>query len=374
MILTLPQGHNATLRSSSGMEYRVSVTIGGQNFKVTVDTGSSDTWIVLNNVSCTDITTGDPAAPSDYFASLYKPSPTVHMIPDQNFKISYLDGRYANGNMVHENITVAGVDVAQAEIALVDEVFWFGADSEISGLMGLAYPHATSAYPGTDPEDDVRGKAVQYDPIFTTMYQRGLVEPIFSIALDRSNEATDQHAGYLSLGGIPDVSHGPFSASAPIQTISLLSGDTPTFNFYAITVDGYVVNNDKSSPKAKSPKLYSTNMVTIVDTGASLTYVPLPAFRAFLAGFKSPVYAKGGPIYAVDCNAKPPQFGVQINGTIFYMDPSDLVRPSDDGACVLGVTAAFSEDSIILGDTFLHGVVAAFDLRAAVAKFAVRNY
>lgn len=98
-------------------------------------------------------------------------------------------------------------------MALVNYSYWFG-DEVTSGLMGLAYPLLTSAYEGTDPDADTLATQVVYNPIITTMIAEGLIDPVFSLALERNSDN-----GYLALGGIPPVnSSGPF-ASTPIQMV-----------------------------------------------------------------------------------------------------------------------------------------------------------
>lgn len=98
------------------------------------------------------------------------------------------------------------------EVALVNYSYWFG-DSTTSGLMGLAYPLLTSAYEGTDPDED--STQVEYNPIITTMISDGLIEPVFSLALERNSDS-----GYLALGGLPPVNYTGDFATTPILMVS----------------------------------------------------------------------------------------------------------------------------------------------------------
>jgi hypothetical protein len=134
-------------------------------------------------------------------------------IADENFSIEYGDGEFLNGVMGYEDVTVAGITVDHQEVALVNYSYWFG-DDVTSGLMGLAYPLLTSAYNGTNASADSLDSQVVYDPIFTTMYKKGLVAPVFSLAQERNTDS-----GYLAFGGLPPVAFTPDFGTTPILIV-----------------------------------------------------------------------------------------------------------------------------------------------------------
>lgn len=126
----------------------------------------------------------------------------------------YGDLEFMTGVMGYETVTVAGITVEHQEVALVNYTYWFG-DNVTSGLMGLAYPRLTSAFVGTNSSVNDLDKQVPYNPVMTSMIEQRLIEPVFSLALER-----DSDNGYLALGGLPPVNHtGPF-ASTPILMVS----------------------------------------------------------------------------------------------------------------------------------------------------------
>ena len=69
---------------------------------------------------------------------------------------------------------------------------------------------------------------------------------------------------------------------------------------------------------------------------------------------------------------------MQINGTAFYINPSDLLLDSgytDEAGqelCVTGVQDG-GEGPFILGDVFLQNVVAVFDVGASEMRFAAHE-
>ena len=305
------------------------------------------------------------------------------MIPDQNFNISYADGEFLNGDMVRENITFANVAVSQQLIGVVDYAAWNG-DSISSGLVGLAYPLLTNAYPGTDPTKDESGSYEIYDPLFTTIWKRNQTLPVFSLALQRGDaHALSSNGGVLAIGGIPNIKHGSFFASADIaiSRIDAASGE-PQYQFYTITIDGWAYSNNKGAifdtrgtgnPRY-TPVVSSGDNSVIVDSGTSLIFAPEDIARDVAALYSPPAtYNPDYGLYLVDCNATAPLFGVALSKKVFYVNPVDLVIQAGGGICVTGVQGSAGGYSI-LGDVFMRNTLAVFDIGAAQVRFAARMF
>lgn len=86
---------------------------------------------------------------------------------------------------------------------------------------------STSAY-STKTEDQV-----VYNPLFTTMYEDGLVDSYFSLAILRDVSGA---AGYLTLGGLPPITFNETFATTPIL-VTTISGYPDSYDFYTIEVD-----------------------------------------------------------------------------------------------------------------------------------------
>lgn len=149
-----------------------------------------------------------------YFGPVFNGTFDEGSIKDENFNIEYGDGEFLTGVLGYENVTVAGLTVDHQEVALVNYSYWFG-DSVTSGLMGLAYPLLTSAFEGTNTSADSLSTQVEYDPIITTMIKENIIDPVFSLALDRNSDS-----GYLALGGLPPVNYTGSFATTPILMVS----------------------------------------------------------------------------------------------------------------------------------------------------------
>lgn len=79
----------------------------------------------------------------------------------------------------------------------------------------------------------------------------------------------------------------------------------------------------------------------------------------------------------MDCNATAPNFGVQINGTVFTINPEDMILNQIFGGevCATGVSISAVDDGgfNILGEVFLKNVVAIFDVGAGEMRFVARE-
>lgn len=190
------------------------------------------------------------------------------------------------GYMATEDVTLANITVPQQEIGVVVLGAYLG-DGVSSGLLGLAYPNLTQAYPGNDPfEDDTSfGNNIVYPTVFTNMWQKLGVSPLFSLAISRNNNT----GGSLTLGGLPEnvpLSNSTFvstpikMARGSIRTTRGISESKPFFAFYAIDVFGVssppvlgiIRNNSAPVPMSNSTVGPSTN-VTIVP-GNNSTILP----------------------------------------------------------------------------------------------------
>ncbi|KAJ5733857.1 hypothetical protein N7493_002643 [Penicillium malachiteum] len=355
-------GTSGLISLFEGEEYATEITFGTQTFDVIVDTGSSDTWVVKEGFECIDLDTGKETSESDCdFGTTYTVDSTLKEISGEIFDIEYGDGEYLYGYMGTETVTLASITVKQ-EVAIVTEAAWEG-DGTTSGLTGLAYPGLTSAYSSKTEEEEV------YNPIFTTMYEEGLIDSYFSLAISRNVSGA---AGYLTLGGLPPIDFNETFTTTDIL-ITSIEGYTKTYDFYTINIDAVTVAGKSLTAAGGSSIQY------IVDSGTTLNYYPTSIADEVNAAFDPPaVYSDDEGAYIVDCDATPPAHGITIGGTTFTINPLDMILyagTDDDGnsICISGIDDGGdddSEDVFILGDTFQKNVVTVFDVGAVEMKFA----
>ncbi|KAM7187772.1 hypothetical protein V8F20_010829 [Naviculisporaceae sp. PSN 640] len=395
----------ANLTNVHDIYYMIDLKVGSETIPVSVDTGSSDTWLIQEPYTCVSYFFTPGKKPECGFGPGLKSDLSKSIVlPDTPFGRAYGDGTFVRGYFVNSPVTIGGLTIPEQRLAIVNYTYWFG-DNRVSGLLGLGYPLLTSL----DSEGYQTMKA--YDPIFFTLWREKLVsEPVFSIALSRDEdqttewhngqgpvtvpsegEAGNRHKSYLALGGLPDVSVEEGSwARTPIQSMSLLSGwdiETSELGMYLIVADAYVFGKTKLGTgnagfvPVGEPTRNTTQFPVLIDAGSTLSILPRALVDQLYASFDPPAkYMPGTGLYYARCNATVPTFGVQIGSSIFHIEPEDLLRQNvrkqdaDTGEwwCRIGVTDSYSAP-YVLGVTFLSNVVAVFDVGKDEMRFATRT-
>ena len=352
--------------------YTAEVSVGSQLFHATLDTGSSDTWLIATDANCTDVATLRPVVPAKcgYTGSRYDPNASFEAIPNMHLNGSYGNGMVLNGPMGHTDLIFGGLTIPKQAISAISYISAAGLpEGSVSGLIGLAYQSLTSAFTGTDPSKDIRCKGnsscgpVTYSPFINTLFQYGPTEPVFSFALSRSKI----FGGLMTIGGIPSLDDisvnatGNVIASSPIKPL----GNATALSFYTTDVDGFVYSN--VTPNAGQGQY-------VVDTGTIPNLFHKEEAQAINALFDPPAtFNETIGLFVVHCNAHVPQLGVSIGGQIFYHNPKDMIFRQGD-QCLSAVQTSGGALLPILGASWLKSVLAIFDVGATEMTFVSRVY
>ncbi|KAM0192782.1 hypothetical protein ACHAPI_008143 [Fusarium lateritium] len=382
----------ASLRATEyGTIYDVEVQFGDQSFLLLVDTGSSDTWVLETGYQCINSSNNlvQPQANCNY-ASSYNLSSSFQAKPNQTFGVKYGTG-IAMGSVGYEDLTAGGLKVTDQTVGIVNSTNDVG-DGLQSGLLGLAYPQLTSAHPSLNyPNDSLIINRDIYDPFLQTMHKQGLIEPWFSLALERlpANTSTGD-GGYMGLGKLPQVEHSDEWTTVPVEIAKsipkvLYKNEKPVLTWWTLTIDAVTWGpaNASSSKASSSSTLLTTNTTTdptafqaVVDSGNPNIVLPVELAEQINAAFDPPaVYNEARDAFVVDCDAKAPALGLVIGGKTFWHDQRDLVVWAGDGVCISSVSAtktAMGIDVHFLGDAFLKNVLSVFDFGKNEMRFVAR--
>jgi hypothetical protein len=250
------------------------------------------------------------------------------------------------------------------------------ADGRISGIIGFGAPVLTSAHPAdfNFTNSSFLTDKIIHNPFFTNAYVEGLVDPYFSVAIDRLAPNTSSGpGGYLALGALPPVPYEEPFTTTPVEVNQLiplrLTGGEPIITLWTLNVCTTTTagNNDAVAFQA------------VVDSGKPANVYPVDLAAAVNAAFDPPAKlipsTTGEQMYSVACDASPPTHGVTFANKTFYMAPEDMIIQTDKG-CVSTVTGlAPDEDGMVLyflGAGWMRNVVSVFDFGKSEMRFAVR--
>jgi hypothetical protein len=367
--------------TSYGTVFDAPITIGDQDFLLFLDTGSSDTWVARRGFQCLN-ETDNTILPQEYcaYGKTYDISSTFGQISNQTFGVKYGAG-ISSGVVGYEKVTFGGLTLDSQEIGVADKITDPG-DGNDSGILGLGYPALTSAHPGTNYSNAslsfFENRAI-YNPLFTSLYTSGLVDPYFSLALDRpAVNVSNGSGGILCLSTLPNITYKPTFAVVPVEIMAdippLFTNNIPQKSYWALTVS--------STTYATSTN--HTPFQAIVDCGSFFNYLPAALALAVNNAFSPPAARnadfEANGLYDVACNSTAPRFGLEFsNNVTVFMDPLDMIVQNADGSCESTVADADqigASSGIVLpflGTPFLRSVLAVFDFGEDEMRFAERG-
>jgi hypothetical protein len=351
-------------------EYYGNITIGtpaNQEFRVILDTGSSNLWVVDkscdNGKSCPAYckiqafckilcepgcctgakkSSSNDDGPCDGKAQYDQSKSSTYVKNGRKWSIQYGTGS-ASGILGQD--TVALGDKGSTQLSIPKTVFGqadslasFFTDQPLDGILGLAFKSIAV--------DDVQ-------PVFQHAVELKLVdEPIFTVWLKKyGGGARGENGGQITYGGLD-----PDHCDSQITYISLSSESYWEFN-----LEGTGVNNKKDSKK------YSA----ISDTGTSLIAGPKAPLQKLVAATKAKYNPNYG-LYSVDCNAKF-TWSIWVQGAEYPIDASNLVWELEPSSCVLGYEEfeiGFGGPDFILGDPFIRQYCQIYEVKEGKIGFA----
>ncbi|CAG8452990.1 16868_t:CDS:2 [Cetraspora pellucida] len=297
--------------------YYSSITIGGQNFTVDLDTGSSDLWVPGIQCSSTQCGTHNRFDPAK--SSTFVPLPT-------NFSISYGTGTVISGTKGQDTVIFGGISITNLTfgMALIDG---FNSIYEEDGILGLALQNGQISNPGI---------------IQRIKAQKLLNQTIIGFHLGRYKlKNTDQ--SFANLGGT--------DANAYIGNIvyNNLINQTRFPGSWMISLSNIQV--DGVSIEVNSPAMIDTGTPSIIGDTTQVTKI-----YAMIPGSSS-----NNGIWSIPCNTTK-IVSLVFNNISYKISPTELIRSSNQSGslCLSGIQEG-QYGVWVIGAVFLSNVYSVFD-------------
>jgi len=329
--------------------YNALTYVGPYAFLLSLDTGSSDTWVVSSDCktsACRDL----PSYPAEL------PSPSFQSVADNTtaFHIGFADGTAANGIVAQERVAIGGFVLDGQTFGLVNDtnVTLASGNQQASGVLGLGFPRLSQI-----------GRTVTGAvPSIARLAQQGLLSyPLFGLSLKKNDTGT------LSLGAIDaDVVSNLTSIAwhnvAPFPTLP--SDNSSIYLQWAIHMSSVSVNGTHVPINSTYPNVIGTQPLALLDLGTSGMFGP----AADVARLFSLIPASrlvGDGQYAVPCDTAL-TMGFTFGNRNYTLQPHEYIyaRVQDPPNMCLAwpVATAPSSDGIDwqLGTPFLRTVYSVF--------------
>ncbi|KAI8096745.1 aspartic peptidase domain-containing protein [Halteromyces radiatus] len=375
-------GYQNLLYNSHSSQYLIHVDIGtpGQTFAVTLDTGSGDLWVP--STDCPSV-----VCPVPKFNPTQSSTYNNTTIP---FKITYGLGS-ANGTYIKETVTIGGAVVKQQQLGLAiasSNIFTrmtalglrnTTSDDQVpaSGILGLGYPGLTSI---------AHQNGSAYNPFVFNLLQQNLIQnPIFSIYLN--NAQTLGWSGEVIFGGIDNTKYSGSINYVPVQQTTAGASSTG-YMFWTVLGQGFNVIGGKGNTSSLQ---FSSPVPSIIDTGTTLSYLPLNMVKGLMLSIFGPgVYQQdvSTGMFMVDCAmASESNVTVQFQMTssssatnnsaaVINVALTDMIL-QDASGCYLAVapsddtsSSTFGPSSTLIGQSILRSAYMVFDMQQNRIGFA----
>ncbi|KAI0965003.1 aspartic peptidase domain-containing protein [Xylaria arbuscula] len=228
-----------------GYYAHVSLGTPPQPVTLTVDTGSSDVWILDTRADLCQ-----SAAKQHYYGTClatYDPaqSSTYQLVDRGGFSIQYLDSSAANGDYIKDTFHIAGAAIDALQVGLAEM------STINSGLLGIGFRANVAA-------------RAPYRNIVDLLFDQGLIDTqAYSLYLD------DLHAetGTILFGGIDSTKF-----IGQLKSVDILRDrHSKIYSSFTIALDSLVVS---SGSQSQSSDLLRAQEPVVLDSGTSLTYLP----------------------------------------------------------------------------------------------------
>jgi len=327
--------------------YFANASIGtpAQNFRLHIDTGSSDLWVnVATSAQCENTQKYDCAISGTYAPN----SSSTYEYVNSLFNISYVDGSGSSGDYVTDVFRIGGASLQNQQLGV-----GYVSSSE-EGILGIGYP---------TNEAILQYSRQPYVNVPQHMMQSGLINTnAYSLWLND----LDASKGSILFGGVNTEKY-----TGSLQTLPIIA-EQGVYAEFIIALTGVGYNGNQNSIAS------NLNTAALLDSGSSLMYLPNDVTASIyrMTGAK---YSQEYGAAFIDCNMR------YNDTTIDFTFSSPTIRVSmselvlvmgyqgRNPICILGIAPA-DGTTPVLGDTFLRSAYVVYDITNNEISLAQTNF
>ncbi|KAF4992998.1 hypothetical protein FGRMN_6802 [Fusarium graminum] len=334
--------------------YFLNATLGTppQDFRLHLDTGSSDLWV---NVVGSELCSSHAGICSESGQYNPKKSSTYHFV-NSDFNISYADGSGSSGDYATDTFSMGNVTLKHLQ-------FGIGyVTSDNDGVLGIGYK-TNEALVGQFNEKP-------YENLPAKLAADGIIASnAYSLYLDDLESST----GAILFGGVDQEQYIGDLVTLPVEKIDGEYSEL-YITLSSVSADSQTIVDD-------------LGLGVVLDSGSTLSYLPASLTSA-IYDIVGAQYEEGESVAYVPCDLS----NDSGNLTFRFNDPAEITVPLselvldftaitgqqmsfDNGqaACTFGIAPTTSQISI-LGDTFLRSAYVVFDLANNEISLAQSNF
>lgn len=321
------------MNSVHDLIYIANITLGGLDYPVQLDTGSSDLWI---------------KGPSTPLPNSKQTS--------QTYNLTYGIG-WASGHVSYASAEFAGITVAQQAFldssSAQNPALAYGA----YGILGLGFTSLSTIDALVNMTNTSTGRSLLYN-----LFMDNPDEPNFiAFSLQRGSDHNDSADGSFSVGEY-DPQYQSVADTAIIPTFPETSPKR-----WSVLVDSILIGSNQVPVTTSVADAPGNKAVACLDSGTSYSYVSADVCKAIYGGVPGAKYDSSTGQWLLPCDAEI-DMAIQINDHVYPLNPLDVSPTSltDPSICIgsfipQSVSVGQGEFDWLMGDNFLRSVYAIYD-------------
>ncbi|KAI5120673.1 hypothetical protein M0805_006962 [Coniferiporia weirii] len=324
---------DASLSTVNDMLYMANITLGGTDYVVQLDTGSSDLWIKGTSFPLSNVT---------------------HT--SMQYNQTYGSG-WAFGNISTTEVEFAGITISEQAFldvsAATNPALSYGAQ----GILGLGFTSLSVIDSTVNGTGGDWGRSLLYNAFLDNPDEGNYI----TFVLQRSTESDDDVQGAFTIGEIDgnytDIGNSPSLSTWPVNSPKR----------WNILLEAFMVGTNTYSVSTNVSGAPSNNAVALLDSGTSYSYCSVDIAQNIYGSINGATYDDIQGFWTVPCDAEV-DMALQFGGQVYPLHPLDVVDKSSatSNSCIgtfipQAVSVGSGQFDWLVGDNFLRSVYSMYD-------------